>query len=82
MTFQSISDKIDTPREIIPPTRVLAATDYNGPSMLQIPSETLFALLLIFVLLLPILYIGISSLYGIQTPEKFATHNLVVGREY
>jgi len=64
-----------------PKGRKLQDANYN-PTMLQIPSETLYGLILTFLLFLPLLYIGISMLYGIQTPEKFATMNLVVGREY
>ncbi|EAS05966.3 transmembrane protein, putative (macronuclear) [Tetrahymena thermophila SB210] len=64
-------------------TRVLQqADDNNGPSMVQIPNQTLFGLILVFILFIPVLWIGISCLYGIESPEKFATQNLVVGREY
>ncbi|KAL4430072.1 hypothetical protein ABPG74_013519 [Tetrahymena malaccensis] len=63
-------------------TRVLQQTPENGPSMVQIPNQTLFALILVFILFVPVLWIGISCLYGIESPEKFASQNLVVGREY
>ncbi|KAL4476834.1 hypothetical protein ABPG72_010671 [Tetrahymena utriculariae] len=65
-------------------TRVLqqTPTDNQGPSMIQIPNQTLFGLILVFILFVPVLWIGISCLYGIESPEKFANQNLVVGREY
>lgn len=53
-----------------------------NPTMVQIPQQTLFGLILLFTLFLPVLYIGISCLYGIETPEKYATQNYVVGKEY
>ncbi|EGR34229.1 hypothetical protein IMG5_020040 [Ichthyophthirius multifiliis] len=54
----------------------------NENRMSNIRPETLFAFLLLFALLLPVLYIGISKLQAIESNDKYATSLLAIGKEY